>query len=173
VRLDRGLYAEELAAAEECYGFRFPPDLQALLSAALPLGDFPNWRALGSPEIADRLRWPLHGIQFDIEHRAFWWPAWGARPTQLDEALATAEREIAAAPFLIPVYSHRYLPAEPSQAGNPVLSVHQTDIIYYGRELRSYLANEFGGRRDAPNDVDVRQIRFWSDVIAMGSEPAN
>jgi len=40
----------------------------------------------------------------------------------------------------IPVYSHRYLPSEPKATGNPVLSVHQTDIIYYGNDLASYFS---------------------------------
>lgn len=171
-RLGPGLSAAEFAAAETRYGFRFPPDLRALLTVALPLGDSPNWRALGSPELEDVVRWPLHGIQFDIERSGFWWPTWGPRPAALGDALAVAAHEVAAAPFLIPVYSHRYLPAEPPEAGNPVMSVYQTDIIYYGRDLRAYLANEFGGQRDFPNDDEVRPVRFWSEVIAAGGEAA-
>jgi hypothetical protein len=38
-------------------------------------------------------------------------------------------------PRLVPVYSHRYAPAAPAPAGSPELSVHQTDIIYYGPNL--------------------------------------
>jgi len=171
-RLDPGLSPTELAAAERHYGFRFPPDLRALLSAALPVGDFPDWRSIGSPELDGMLRWPLEGIQFDIEHSGFWWPTWGPRPVTLEEAFAVAEREIAAAPLLIPVYSHRYLPAEPCESGNPVMSVYQTDIIYYGRDLRVYVANEFGVRRDCTDDDTVRSVRFWSDLIAAGGAPA-
>ena len=37
---------------------------------------------------------------------------------------------------LVPVYSHRYLPAEPKRSCNAVLSVHQTDVVVYG-ETRS------------------------------------
>jgi hypothetical protein len=47
-------------------------------------------------------------------------------------------------PRLVPVFSHRYLPAEPHLSGNPVLSVYQTDIIYYGSNLKRYIAHEFG-----------------------------
>jgi hypothetical protein len=33
---------------------------------------------------------------------------------------------------MVPVYSHRYLPAGRGTYGQPVLSMHQTDIIFYG-----------------------------------------
>jgi hypothetical protein len=35
----------------------------------------------------------------------------------------------------VTLYSHRYLPAAPTPAGCPVVSVRQTDVIYYGRVL--------------------------------------
>jgi hypothetical protein len=47
-------------------------------------------------------------------------------------------------PTLIPIYAHRYLPAQPVLAGNPVFSVYQTDIMHYGNDLASYFAHEFG-----------------------------
>jgi hypothetical protein len=74
-------------------------------------------------------------LAFDIENNGFWNQEWGEKPSGLEVALATAKRCFAAAPKLIPLYSHRYLPAEPVSAGNPVLSVYQADIIYYGRDL--------------------------------------
>lgn len=164
--LEPGLSEAEFAAAEAHYRFRFPSDLRELLAVTVPSGNFPNWRALGSPELESMISWPLRGIQFEIEHNVFWWPAWGQRPTDVNEAFAVAETQIAAVPFLIPLYSHRYLPAEPAGAGNPVLSVYQTDIIYYGADLRAYIGNEFGKRRNLPDTGDVKRIRFWSEVIA-------
>ena len=161
-----GLSPAEFAAAEARFGFRFPPDLRSLLSIALPLGDFPNWRDLDSPELLKMLAWPVESICFDIEHNGFWWPEWGERPGEFTSAIEQSKPRLAAAPFLIPVYGHRYLPAEPLEAGNPVLSVWQTDIVYYGRDLRSYLANEFAGLEDFPRyNHEVRQVRFWSELI--------
>jgi hypothetical protein len=46
-------------------------------------------------------------------------------------------------PALVPVYKHRYLPTMPSESGNPVLSVVQTDIIYYGNDLLDWFDYEF------------------------------
>jgi hypothetical protein len=76
---------------------------------------------------------------------------------------------------MIPVYSHRYLPAEPCEAGNPVFSIYQTDIIHYGYDLADYFAREF--RVDAAvaperyiwtppwAAAEPRPIRFWDDVM--------
>ena len=54
---------------------------------------------------------------------------------------------------------------EPVRAGNPVFSVYQTDIIYYGGDLLSYFACEFHGvaKWHTP-PLDVRPIRFWSEL---------
>ncbi len=105
-------------------------------------------------------------MKFDIEHNDFWWEAWGKRPPALSEACAIAQAKVEGTPRLIPVYGHRYLPAEPASSGNPVFSVHQTDIIVYGRDLRTYLACDFGPV-DWSEAVrgNLRRIRFWSDLV--------
>jgi hypothetical protein len=90
-----------------------------------------------------RMAWPFDGIAFDIKNNAFWWDDWGPKPERLDDALAVARQRVSAAPKLIPVFSHRYLPAEPCLSGNPVFSVHQTDIIFYGTDLWDYFRQEF------------------------------
>jgi len=161
-----GLSAAEFAAVEERFGFQFPPDLRSLLAAALPVGRFPNWRAVDSRELQETLAWPIESICFDVEHNDFWWSDWGERPRAVANAIERARTQLATVPFLIPVYGHRYIPAEPLAAGNPVLSVWQTDIIYCGRDLRSYLANEFAGAKDFPrHNRQVRGIRFWSELV--------
>ena len=168
VTLRPGLTPKELERAEEIHRFRFPPDLRSLLSHALPRGpDFPDWRKPKSAALIRQMTWPFRGMAFDIERNAFWWPPWGPRPAALADALALAKSAVEAAPRLIPIFGHRYLPAEPEEAGNPVFSIYQTDIIHYGKDLRSYLANEFGG--PGPNIVIVggtlRRIRFWTDLV--------
>ena len=45
---------------------------------------------------------------------------------------------------MIPVCSHRYLPAKRGTYGHPVLSIYQTDIIVYGTDLADYIYHEFG-----------------------------
>ena len=174
VPLGPGLTATELAAAEERCAAPFPPDLRALLSAALPLGDdFPDWRKLDDPALGDRLSWPFEGISFDIEYNGFWWPEWGKRPADLEAALDIARRALTSAPTLIPIDGHRFLPAEPCQAGNPVLSVYQTDVIYYGIDLRNYLAVEFArAERVSSPAREPRPVPFWSDLVAWNDRRA-
>ena len=131
VEFEAGLTDAEVAAAEIRYGFRFPPDLQAFLQAGLPRGDqFPNWRSGDESALQAWLNLPCRGVLFDIEHNGFWLDEWGPRPPSLDEAQRVASELVTAAPRLIPVYSHRMMPSEPHLPGNPVFSVHQTDIVY-------------------------------------------
>ena len=45
---------------------------------------------------------------------------------------------------MIPVYSHRCIPAEPFESGNPIFSMYGADIMIYGLTLSEYFLNEFG-----------------------------
>jgi hypothetical protein len=162
VVFDQGLSDEEIAGVEATFGFRFPPDLRAFLATALPVsGRFPDWRNGDEDELRERLSDPLEGILFDVEFNGFWQPAWPERPDDLEAAKDIVRSLVADAPRLIPVYSHRMMPDRPHEAGNPVFSVHQTDIIYYGFDLQDYLEHEFeiGERRPWPDEV--REIPFW------------
>jgi hypothetical protein len=161
VEFDAGLTNAEVAAVEKHFGFRFPPDLREFLQTALPHGpQFPNWRSGGEAQLRNWLDGPRQGILFDIEH-GFWLEEWGQRPGSLHEALEAASQLVAAAPKLIPIYSHRMMPDEPHLSGNPVFSVHQTDIIHYGFDLADYLRHEFHLPGREPWPEQVRSIRFW------------
>lgn len=149
ITFNKGLTHEEVGQIQEKFEFKFPPDLKHFLQTALPVSQgFYNWRqALVSEFVADAIRlqfqWPLQGMLFDIEENNFWVESWGQRPTVLTEQFLVAERNFKTYPKLIPVYSHRYMPGEPNMNDNPVFSVYQMDIIYYGYNLANYLAHEF------------------------------
>jgi len=149
----------ELEGAQERYGVRFPPDLIALLLVRQPANGY-NWAA-EDPRIRTMLDWPFDMLRFGVED-GFWWPGWGDRPTAPDERAAVLRSALAAAPRLIPIYSHRFLPETPNEAGNPVFSMHGFDTIYYGANLDEYFAREFGGRGVIG---PVRHIPFWSDLV--------
>jgi hypothetical protein len=66
-------------------------------------------------------------------------------------------------PRMIPVYSHRYLPAGRGTSGHPVLSVMKTDIVSYGADLETYIRHEFGRETLAPGRATVA---FWRDLVS-------
>ncbi len=169
-----GLTGLEVQQIEQRYAFRFPPDYRAFLMHALPISHhFINWRNAAENFILDKLAWPSDGICFDIEHNHFWLETWGARPAQLAEALAIARQAIHSAPTLIPIAGHRYIPDQPSTAGNPVFSVYQTDIIYYGQTLFEYFENEFGyyffGQDRYQITEPIKPIAFWSYLVDLNN----
>jgi hypothetical protein len=67
-----------------------------------------------------------------------WWPEWGEEPASPDARKEVLRSVVSHAPKLIPLIGHRYLPEEPHEAGNPVFSVYQSDVIYYGANLTDY-----------------------------------
>lgn len=170
IQLARGLSDAEVGDTESRFGFRFPPDLRQLLQTALPIGDrFPDWRSGNKSELDEWLDLPRTGILFDVEHNSFWLHEWGERPANLSDALDLASEQVRAAPTLIPMYAHRMMPDEPELPGNPVFSVHQTDIVYYGFDLLDYLRHEFDLSERDPWPDEVRAIRFW-DLGRFGEE---
>ena len=169
VSFETGLSDSELKHLETTLGFTFLPDLHAFLRHALPVSKgFPLWRQPSLEDVRSRLSWPADGICFDIENNAYWGADWGAKPANLRDAFAVARAKLAAAPVLIPIYSHRYIPSSPAEAGNPVYSVYQTDIIYYGFDLIDHLSTEFGFPRPPAyfRPIEPKKIAFWSNLVS-------
>ncbi len=157
-----GYTQSELDDAQAKYGLVFPPDLVSLFRDRRPVRGY-DWRS-DEKEIREMLKWPLEGLLFDLEHNALWWAEWGERPGTPEGRAEVLTNVVKAAPKLIPLVSHRYLPAEPHEAGNPVLSVYQADTIYYGADLVDYFEREFGDAR-RPWPKEIKHIRFWSDLV--------
>jgi len=65
------------------------------------------------------------------------------------------------------------LPDRPPAPGNPVFSVYQTDIIYYGGDLENYLCNEYHYYFGTPQYValpsQIRSIEFWSWLVELNA----
>jgi hypothetical protein len=174
VTFEPGLTPQEVRQIESRHGFFFPPDFRAFLMHALPVSeDFINWRDADETEVIGALSWPYRGLCFDIEHAAFWLRDWGPRPTQLSEAFAIAKDALDRAPRLVPILGHRYIPDAPPEPDNPVFSVYQTDIIYYGRDLAEYLENEFAqhlfGHDRYHISEPVKRIPFWSYLVDVNN----
>jgi len=95
---------------------------------------FHNW-VDGQDSIQAALEGIVHGLIFDA--------TWEAEPNKVQEIEQNIRSAVAAAPKLIPIIGIRFLLAAPCQAGNPVLSIHQSDIIVYAANLRDFLLQGF------------------------------
>lgn len=153
----------ELEDAQARFGLVFPPDLVAMLREHR-LAQGYDWTR-DDDRIRDMLRWPLEGILFDVENDELWWPEWGDRPLSVVARRAVLTEVVGAAPKLIPLYGHRYIPEAPHEAGNPVFSVYQADIIVYGANLEDYVRHEFG-ETPSSSDKPTTFIPFWSEMVA-------
>ncbi len=168
VQFQPGLSDIEIMSIENACGFRLPADLAAFLKTSLPVGDgFPLWRGLHATAMDGALSWPLRGLCLDVELNAFWLHTWGPRPTYLAEALAVVREAVSNAPPLVPIYKHRYIPAEPAASGNPVLSVYQTDIVHFGNDLPGYFHLEFGVPIPDWAASEPQPVRFWDEIITI------
>ncbi|MBB6033780.1 hypothetical protein HNR73_001630 [Phytomonospora endophytica] len=167
VMLHPGLSDAEFMVIEARYGFAFADDHRAFLAAALPVGDgWVDWRNGDEETIRDRLAWPVEGILFHIPGAlGFWYPTWGERPQREADALAIAREHLAGVPGMVPVYSHRFLPAGPGGGGHPVLSMHAGDIIVYGDDLVDYIGREFGVPIDHRAE-GTPTVEFWRDLVS-------
>ena len=170
VKLEPGLTENELARVEADFGFGFNPDHRELLSLVLPAGKgWVDWRGGSHAELVDRLTSPTDGVVFDVHNNGFWPGSWGTRPSDALAAEAVARERMTEVPKLVPIYFHRYVPAAPAPSASPVLSVMQTDVIYYGDDLLDYVANEFKVPPGHRGNEDPPRIRFWSDLV-FGTE---
>lgn len=198
-----GLDEGQLAKIERRWSLRFPPDYRLFLRQ-LHAVDRPMrctaWReeTIGEPQmdfrdrpafyswlsdgdaIQIRLDDLISGLVFDVEQNDLWRPGWGSRPATAEARRERIRQLIAAAPRLVPVFEHRYLLAEPCQAGNPVFSIVQSDIIVYGADLRGYFLVEFAELLGLDRDQVMRESRamvqdrfrahvaipFWGDLYA-------
>lgn len=145
-RLEPGLTEAERVDVEARWGFRFCDDHAAMLALGVPVGDgWLDWR--DDPEIIVRARLdlPVDGLLFDVGHNGFWPASWGERPAAAAAAEAAAREQLARWPRLVPLYGHRYVPAGPCPAPAPVLSVVQSDVIFYGPDLHDWVRREFFG----------------------------
>jgi hypothetical protein len=167
VAFQRGLSNSEVNSIQDEFGFHFPPDLRAFLQVALPHGaGFPDWRTGDRESLRARIDAPEDDLLFAVGHGELWLDEWGPRPSPTAEAIARAREILHTVPRLIPVFAHRMIPDDPNESGNPVFSVHQTDIIHYGFDLTNYLEAEFHLEPSGTRVQTPREIRFWSLLVS-------
>ncbi|KAG6604178.1 hypothetical protein SDJN03_04787, partial [Cucurbita argyrosperma subsp. sororia] len=171
VQVQPGLSVAEFARAEAEFGFVFPPDLRAVLSAGLPVGPgFPDWRASGARQhLRATLDFPIAAISFQIAKNTFWSKSWGPRPLDPEKALRVARNALKRAPLLIPLFSHCYIPCNPSLAGNPIFSVDENRISFCGLDVSDFFEREFLIRSSESDAHFLKNQRSISEKSAGSS----
>lgn len=167
VEFDEGLSEQEIIKIEQEYNINFPKELQEFYYTALPVSKgFYNWRDFKPANvqyIKDSINRPFKDI-YELANEVYWCDEWGDEPNESERADAIRER-LRKAPALIPIYLHRYIPTinlEPT----PIFSIHDTDIIYYGENLKSYFEIEFGNKKQSDiNFAIIKDVPFWSDLL--------
>jgi hypothetical protein len=163
--LSPGLTDAEFARIEDEFAFHFAADHRAFLAAGVPSGrGWPDWRGTDRDALRDRLAAPVEGVLFDIAQNDFWYGGWGHRPGNADEAVNKARGYLLTAPRMIPLYSHRYLPA--GLGDHPVLSIYQTEVVSSGNDLRDWLHREFALGAASGSPERRATVPFWRDLIS-------
>lgn len=175
-----GLTDAEFDRIEHEYGVTFADDHRAFLAAGLPVRDlrpgppgaivagagWPDWRHGDPDRLRAMLDWPAEGVLGDVADGEWWLDEWGGRPADPAAAVEVVRGLIAAAPRMVPVFGHRYLPAGRGTAGHAVLSIYGHDVIRYGMDLRHYVDQEFQRPPPGwpPNPPPTLTAPFWRDL---------
>jgi hypothetical protein len=154
--------AQELRAAEQRLGIRFPPDLFEFLLKRR-FASSPDWTT-DEQDVRGLLALPLEGIQFDIYKNDFWAPHWGERPASIDERFATVEKLVKAAPKLIPLAPDMFIPESPHRRGNPIFFVFLSDVRYFAANLEAYVERLATGQLRGPVTGPRMHIPFWTEL---------
>lgn len=168
VKFEKGLTSLEILNIEKIYDISFTEELKKLFSAVLPISNgFYNWRDTSNEnikKIKKKMKTPFNVLKEYIDE-IYWCDEWGEEPNSSQERNLFLINKIRCAPKLIPIYSHRFIACYESKQ-NPVFSIHGTDVIYYGENLKSYLEIEFGIKEYSYIKMEsIISVPFWSDLI--------
>lgn len=94
----------------------------------------------------------------DIE----WNNEWGEEPSKIDERENIIKRKLSSAPDLIPIRGHCYIAALDVEK-SPVVSIVDTDIVYYSFDLKGYFSKQ-KIPKGTPLSV-LPYIPFWTDLM--------
>jgi hypothetical protein len=172
-------------------GLLVPSQVEHSMETLVEIPGFLDWRK-DKEDIVTRIEDVASGIWWDVEVNvhtpadakeavckgrdesrppAFWFSSWGDCPASTNQRRRRIEQIVDAAPRLIPIIGNRYLLNAANESGNPVLSVHQTDILYWADSLRDFLLRDLAvvlpaaSRPQGPPVGDVRAMPFWGELV--------
>jgi len=174
-----GMSNSLLAEVEGVVGMQLPFEVGMLLIMGVPDDDrWVRWEDNPQKVWDDWTETVRSGVQFDVEHNAFWLAEWGPKPKALADQRDRVAEHVAVAPPLFPLYGHRAIPLStptgyPSSMGNPVLSIVQTDVIRFGNDVGAWMHKDFGVPLPAWSAEGERWRNFgmWTEMM-MADESA-
>ncbi|XP_009782683.1 uncharacterized protein [Nicotiana sylvestris] len=184
--VEKGLSDVEFSSIESNFNFTFPPDLRSILQEGLPTGSgFPNWRSSSQQQLEILKNLPILSLCKEVKKRNFWIDSWGDRPFDNDQAVDIAKEFLKeAAPVLVPIYQHFYIPCTPCLAGNPVFYVHDGEVKLWSFDISVFFQQvEFQSKGislrrpslfhllNAPAwaATEARKIEFWTEMTEMAA----
>lgn len=170
VLFESGLTEIEIHQIENTYDIIFPNELKEFYKYALPVSaGFYNWRDFN----IDNVKYIQGVIKkfkeniIDCAMEIDWSNNWGKEPKNLEERMSQIKDMVNKAPTIIPIYIHRGMAAI-NIKNNPVFSILDIDVIYYGNNILEYFQLEF----DLIKYTNIcfnnsTYIPFWSDLVYM------
>ncbi|MBP3194600.1 MAG: hypothetical protein J6M05_02900 [Cardiobacteriaceae bacterium] len=161
-----GITDEELAKIENIYNIDFPLEYKNFIQEALPISQgFYNWKDFSEQNVINISRFINKPKKILKENLEFieWSHKWGTEPLNQQQKYDFLTERINNSPTLIPIYLHRYIPIVNNNP--PVLSIYETDVIYYGQNLLDYLQVEFCNKQLDGQLKYYEYIPFWSDLM--------
>ncbi|GCE22748.1 SMI1/KNR4 family protein [Dictyobacter kobayashii] len=197
-----GLSDGEIDSIEKQWSVRFPPDYRLFLKILhcldkpitiatydsdtrkiIPCDSpfLPNWKK-DSESIKNTYQQLIDDLTYDVLQNNVWKPGWGRKPITKYGLKQQLEALIERAPKLIPIYGHRFLLAEPHECGNPILSLHHSDIIIYAPDLYHFFCKDFaellefdaqklhainieGDQLSQKRRKEYKTIPFWGELL--------
>lgn len=153
VQIETGLSDQEIKAIQKRFAIAFSVPHRALLQAGLPVDllESTGWHRSG---------WPNWRIG-DPQELATW-----IERAPMAEDKAPPSIPPGGFPPLIPLRGNGYLPSGSHLEHPWVLSAHEVDVIYYGRDIGTWIGMAFeGGSRSPDRPAPDARIPYWSDLV--------
>lgn len=135
-----GLSDTEISEYEFALGFSFPNDMRAFLHFINGV-DKPQINIYGNDGTPNAYAYMLYSYPRDLEAVKQMISYIEINHVEIPDPPEGVE--LKAADKFLPIYSHRYVLCSDDPKQSTVLSIHGADAIVYGKDLQSYLLNEF------------------------------